>query len=174
MKLYKYIKLVLFVAFSALIIVFADSLLDNLHYFIPALMMAFGLEDVLITVFEKKKECFKEFPFLYGLLEMLIGVIAIIFVRDFENICIIWAIWSMIRELLELYEIFNGEIKGAMAIISFIESLVVMVFSILLIITPTEHHAKTHIYLLIAELIITAFSPVFESLFIFPKKDAKE
>ena len=133
-------------------------------------MMAFGLEDLVVIIIKKKKNCYKDISFLHGIFELVLGLIMILLIRDFVEICVIWAIWSMMRELFEVHEIFSGKVKGVLAVVSMIESLVVFVFSILLIITPSEYHAKTHIYLLIAELIITSFSPVFNELIIGPIK----
>ena len=51
-----------------------------------------------------------------------------------------------------------------MAIIYIIQSVTSMVFSILLMLEPSEHHAISHIYLLIAELVVISFPPVVEEI----------
>ena len=164
MKIYNYIKLVIFVLFAILVVVLRETLLENLRYLVSALLLAFGVESILVIGITKKKECIKEYRFIYGFVEVLLGIIVVSGVSSFESICIIWAVWAMSRESFEIYEILNKKIVGVIAIISFIESIVVYVLSTMMIFTPTHHHAEIHIYLLIAELIITAFSPVLSEI----------
>ena len=168
MKIYCYTKLVIFIAFSVLIFIYAHELLEYLQFFIGSLMVAFGLEDIIIHLVVHKKEAFKEIKFLHGFMEVILGITMMAAISDFVVICVIWAVWSIVREMFEINEILCGKIKGSIAVVSFVESIVVFVFSFMLIITPTEHHAFTHIYLLIAELIVTAFSPVFDDLVVIP------
>ena len=85
-------------------------------------------------------------------------------VEDFTSVCIIWAVWSISRESFEIYEITSGIVRGPAAVISGIESIIAIIFSVMLLINPTEHHAKIHIYLLIVEFLVTAFSPVVSEL----------
>ena len=51
------------------------------------------------------------------------------------------------------------------AIINVIESIVLIVFSILLIFSPTEHHAHVHIILLGIELMLEVIFPVLDEIF---------
>lgn len=164
MKVYNYIKLVLFIAFSVLIIVYKDSLVVNLKYLVSSLLIAFGIENILLLSILKKKECLKESKFAFGFIQLLLGLVVLFGVENFSNVCVIWAVWSISRESYEIYEITSGEVKGMRAFISGIESVVAIIFSVLLLINPTEHHAGIHIYLLIAEFIITASSPVVSEL----------
>ena len=168
MKLYNYIKLAIFAVFSVLIIVYANNLLHSLQYFIGSLMVAFGLENVIVPAVLHKKKAIKEIKFLYGFLEVALGIMILAVISNFVVICVMWSTWSIMREIFEIHEIFTGKIKGSIAVVSFIESVIVFVFSFMLIITPTEHHASSHIYLLIAELLITGFSPVFDEMVVVP------
>ena len=102
----------------------------------------------------------------------MIGITLISSTDDFEIICVVWGVWSIVREMIEIHEILSGEVKGIPALTSGIESIVAITFSIMLIITPGEHHAHTHLYLLIAELMITGLIPALEA--IFPHKKEKK
>ena len=164
MKIYNYIKLVIFVAFAVLVVVFRDSLLINLKYLVSSLLLAFGVESIITIGVTLKKNCYKEYRFFYGFVEIVLGLITITSLNHLKDVCIVWAIWSISRESFELFEIFNDKIKGVMKIVSFIESIIAIVFSILLMISPTEKEAKHHIYLLIVEFIVTAFSPVLSEI----------
>ena len=48
MKIYSYIKLVVFLTFSVLIFFFTHELVENVKYLIPALLGTYGLESIII------------------------------------------------------------------------------------------------------------------------------
>ena len=127
-------------------------------------MLLYGLENVILISIKERTQARKSIWFIFGYSEVLLGLVTLIAIRNYVAVCVMWGVWSILRESLEIYEITSGEIKGIPAIISGIESAVAIVFSVLLIITPGEHHAKTHIYLLIVELIITSFIAVLKEL----------
>ncbi len=164
MKIYHYFKLVVFIAFAVLVFVLREELLMNLQYLVGSLMLLYGLENVILISIKERTQARKSIWFIFGYSEVLLGLVTLIAIRNYVAVCVMWGVWSILRESLEIYEITSGEIKGIPAIISGIESAVAIVFSVLLIITPGEHHAKTHIYLLIVELIITSFIPVLKEL----------
>lgn len=164
MKIYHFIKLAIFIVFSSLVFVFRKDLLMNLHYLVGSLILLYGAEETLVFTIVFKKAAYTKFWFVFGLIEAMIGIIVLCSIRDYTSVCVIWALWSILREAVEIYEITSGEVKGLAAVISAVESLVAITFSILLMVTPGEHHAKTHIYLLIIELIVTALVPVLREL----------
>lgn len=164
MKIYHYFKLVVFIAFAVLVFVLREELLMNLQYLVGSLMLLYGLENVILISIKERFQARKSIWFIFGYSEVLLGLVTLIAIRNYVAVCVMWGVWSILRESLEIYEITSGEIKGIPALISGIESAVAIVFSVLLIITPGEHHAKTHIYLLIVELIITSFIPVLKEL----------
>lgn len=164
MKIYHYFKLVVFIAFAVLVFVLREELLMNLQYLVGSLMLLYGLENVILISIKERIQARKSIWFIFGYSEVLLGLVTLIAIRNYVAVCVIWGVWSILRESLEIYEITSGEIKGIPALISGIESAVAIVFSVLLIITPGEHHAKTHIYLLIVELIVTSFIPVLKEL----------
>ena len=164
MKIYHYFKLVVFIAFAVLVFVLREELLMNLQYLVGSLMLLYGLENVILISIKERTQARKSIWFIFGYSEVLLGLVTLIAIGNYVAVCVMWGVWSILRESLEIYEITSGEIKGIPAIISGIESAVAIVFSVLLIITPGEHHAKTHIYLLIVELIITSFIPVLKEL----------
>ena len=171
MKIYNYIKLVIYLAFALTIILLDKELLLNyLQYLISSLMIAYGVENILLIGFTKKKECITDMKFLYGFTELLIGLVMITSISEFSHICIIWAVWALVRELFEIYEILNKKIKGVAAFIDGIESIVSIVFCVFLLINPSREHAKTHIYLLIVEILLTSLTPVLSELFYTYKK----
>ena len=164
MKIYNYIKLAIFIVFSVLIFVYKDTLLVNLKYLVASLLIAFGTENLLLLNIIEKKDALKNSKFAFGFIQLLLGLVLMFGTFEFTGVCIIWAVWSISRESYEIYEITSGQVKGIAAVISGIESVVAITFSVLLLLSPTEEEAKIHIYLLIVEFLVTAFSPVVSEL----------
>jgi len=164
MKIYNYIKLVVFLTFSVLIFFYTQELVENLKYLIPALLGTYGLESIILYAIKTKRNCFKYTKFIYGFAEVTLALTILFGVTDFESICAIWAVWAIIREFFEVQEVTTGKAKGIIAFLIIAESIVSIGFSIALLINSTEHHAKTHVYLLVAELVLNASVPILESI----------
>ena len=173
-KILRFTKLGIFIVFAVLVAIFNHHLLHYLRYLVPSLLMLYGLDSVLTSIVKEKKECYKDLWFSYGIGEMMIGITLISSTDDFAIICVVWGVWSIVREMIEIHEILSGEVKGIPAVISGIESIVAITFSIMLIITPGEHHAHTHLYLLIAELLVTGLIPVLEAIFPHKKEEKND
>lgn len=174
MKIYRFIKLALFIAFSVLIFVFRNELVSNLPFFIGAVILGYGVENIGVLAFVEKKECFKNSKFTFSFFEIILGITTIVVITDFAYACIVWAVWSMLRQSIDIYEVLSGGVKGVVAIILLIESVISIVFGILLIIHPTEHHAIHHIYLLIAELMVISLPPVIDEIIAFSKSNKEK
>ena len=104
---------------------------------------------------------------------MVVGLTILFAVRDFTHVCVMWAVWSMLRQSLDIHEVLIGEVKGGIAIVYIIQSVASVVFSIILILNPTPLHAVTHIYLLIAELLVISLPPVVDELLLRAIKKRK-
>ena len=175
MKIYGAIRTAIYWALTALVLVFVITSnlaeIGVLRYFIGGLMMFYGVEEILYTVFKNKKH-YATHSLFWNLVEILIGLTLIVFV-DTENeevtyavVCVSWAIWSILREARELVEV-TEELKKKtliphriVAIVNLLESLVVIARSNTLLIEPGEHHAKIHLYLLAVELFTKALFPI--------------
>ena len=136
-------------------------------------MIEYGLEQVLVHILTKKK--FDEHnQFFWGAVEVILGFIVLTLVSNYETICVVWAIWSILREVHEIEECVHKFINKIPAVIGFIESIVVIVFSITLILKPEENHVKIHIILLCVELLTTVTLPILEELYIERKERKKQ
>lgn len=164
MKWYYYLKLAVYIAFSVILFVFKDFLVDNLDYFVGSLFIAYGIVGILENFLFKRKDFYKQLEFVQAFVGIILGILLYTVIKYFDNVCIVWAVWSLFRESVEIYEVINKEVTGWAAILTTVESIVAITFAILLIITPTEHHASIHIYLLIAELMATSLPPVVNDL----------
>ena len=100
-----------------------------------------------------------------GLVELILGITTIIMpFEDYSHVCIIWATWSIIRESYEIKELVTEIRSITWTLISGLESIAVIIFSIMLIAEPTAHHAMIHIYLLLAELILSPLVPLLDEV----------
>ena len=160
MRNYYIFRLIVFTAFSVLIGVFAHDIISYLHYLVGGVMLLYGFEGILFTIARVKLDFYKDYQFFLGCMELLLGIIMMALVRDFNIICVMWGTWTIVRESFELYETSHKFLHKFPAILSLALSIIEIVFSVLLILHASHHHALTHIYLLIPELIINAISPL--------------
>lgn len=173
MKIYGAIRTALYWALTALVIVFISTLaeIEVLRYFIGGLMIFYGVEEIILTVFRNKKH-FSLHSLFWNIIEIVIGLTLIVFVETgdvevtYAVVCVSWAIWSILREARELVEVTeelkknNSVICKVVAIVSLLESLTVIALSLTMLIEPGEHHAKIHLYLLAVELFTKVLFPI--------------
>lgn len=173
---YHLVKLIVCVILSILVLVFREQLvhLNNLKYFIGALMVAYGLDEIAFEVYCHKLHFIHEHKTYLGLVELVLGATMLILALDYEAVCVIWATWSIIRESYEIKELVT-EIKSiTLTVISGVESVAVIVLSIMLIAEPGEHHAMIHLYLLLFEFILTPLVPLLDEIIEQKKLKNKE
>ena len=157
---YNYIKLAIYFTLAVLILIFKEPLIEHLKYFIGGLMIMYAFEEMLFELIFSRKHFFHQNKVYLGFIELLLGLILVIANLSYEAVCIIWATWSLLRETHEVEEIL-AELNNLPAkILSGVESLVIIVFSVMLIFEPTEHHAMIHLYLLLVELIVAPLTPL--------------
>lgn len=173
---YHFVKLIVCVILSILAFIFREQLvhLNHLKYFIGILMVAYGLDEIAFEVYCHKLHFIHEHKTYLGLVELVLGATMLLLTLDYEAVCIIWATWSIIRESYEIKELVT-EIKSiTLTIVSGVESIAVIILSIMLIAEPGEHHALIHIYLLLFELILTPLVPLLDELIEQKKLKIKE
>lgn len=167
---YLFVKLAIFVALAICVFIFREQLVEHLKYFIGGLMLLYGIEEILFEVIFKGKFFWKGEKTYLGLVELVLGTTLFFFPLEanpeevMKMTCVIWAAWSIMREAFEIKELFL-EIKSVvLTIISGIESIAVIVLSVMLILEPGEHHAMIHLYLLLAELVLTPLVPLLDEI----------
>jgi len=166
-KFYKLFKLILFVAMGVLVLVFNKGIMSNdgalINGIVGCVIAIYGLEDIILPIVRKEwKE--RRVELLNGGINILIAVVMIFLLEghphELRIVCVIWSIWSIMREGEEIVEKGFEGIKEhpITSVINFAESIVVIVFSIMLICAKDahelEHHAHAHVILLGIELII--------------------
>ena len=173
MKIYGPIRTALYWALTVLVIVFAHEVaeIEILRYAIGGLMMLYGVEEIVLTVFKNKKH-YSIHTLYWNIIEIVIGLTLVVFVETgdievtYAVVCVAWAIWSILRETRELVEVAE-ELKHnklvacrVVAIVNLVESLTVIALSLTMLIEPGEHHALIHLYLLAVELFTKALFPI--------------
>ena len=162
MRIYFTIRLVVFTVIAVLIGVQAKFIIeaDVLHYLVSSVMILFGVEGIVYPILKDHKKFYIDAQFYLGHVDLILGLVVITTIRQLDYVCMIWATWTIVREAFDLYEIGHKAMHRFPAIISLALSIIEIVFSILMLIEASEHHALTHIYLLIPEFVINGLSPL--------------
>ena len=165
MILYHWIKAAIFSIIAILVLVFREYHLIHLREMVGILMLLYGLEEIFFEWMFFPHQFAKKSKSYIGVIELMLGITLLcVSSLEYDSVCCIWAVWSMIRESYELKEIITELHYPIPRFISLVESIAVFVFSILLIINPTEHHALVHLYLLFFELILNPVVPLLDEI----------
>ena len=166
-KIYKLVKLILFVAAGIAILVCNKLIMNEegaiINGLVGAIIAIYGIEGILLPIFTHKIKS-ESVEMLNGAVNVLIAVIMIFLLEghpyELRIVCVLWSVWSIMREGVEIYEkVVEGFKKHPItSTVNLAESVVVIVFSIMLITAKDahelEHHAHAHVILLGIELII--------------------
>ena len=172
--LYYSIKLGIFAVLAILVFVFRETLLENLKYFIGGLMLLYGVEEIVFEIIFSRKEFYRKDKVYLGTMELILGIVLLVAPLSFEAVCVIWGIWSIIRESYEIKEVATEMEFLVPRLISAIESVVVIAFSIELIINQNHNGAMTHMYLLLVELVLTPLVPLLEEILLKRKQKREQ
>ncbi len=151
---YLSIKLVFFTALAIFVFAFRDQHVENLKPFIGSLMLLYGVDGIAYEILLYGKAFFKSSKAYLVIIDIAFGIVLIAAPVPFEHVCVIWATWSIVRESYEIKEIVCDLKMLVPKLLSGAESIVVFVFSVMLILDPGEHHSLIHMGLLTAELIL--------------------
>ena len=159
MKTFRSATLFFYLTAAVLILIFREFFVHHLRWFIGGLIVLYGCLGVLELGLKKAKPICEAHGFLFFSVEILLGLTTLCFIEEYATVCVIWAVWSILRESVELQEIVERKLHTVPAIISGLESVAVIVLSVLLMIEPGEHHAMIHTYFLCVELILSSTVP---------------
>ena len=172
--IYNLVKLGLFIVLIVFIIIFRNHIIESWHkFFIGGIMLMYGIEEIFFEAIFSGKSFLKKSKVYLGFVEILLGIALLLGPFELASVCVIWATWSILREAFEVKEIVT-EIKCITPrVFSGIESIIVIIFSVLLLFDPGEHHAMTHLYLLCVELVFFCLTPLLDYLilkFVYKKE----
>ena len=176
---YYLVKLIIYVALAVCVFIFRDKLVEHLKYFIGGLMTLYGVEEILFEIVFRDKHFWHKDKIYLGIIELVFGV-ALLCLDLHDNAeetlirtCLIWATWSIVRESFEIKELVTEIKSWTLTIISGIESIAVIVLSVMLILNPGEEDAMIHMYLLLLELLLTPLIPLLDEI-LLERKHKKE
>ena len=168
MKIHRLVKMCLLITAGILLFVFSHKLVYDqegilLNGIVGVVIAFYGIEGILYPILTKqvKKE---RIMLMSGIINLFVAGIMIFLLQNHPDelhvTCILWSLWSIMRESEEIFEkCFDHWKKHPItSLINLVESIVVIVFSILLIIARNQEelleHTFAHVVLLGVELII--------------------
>lgn len=164
MKKFDVIKTVLHVILAILVFIFNEQLVNYVPFLVGGVMLLYAFESIY-GGFTKEEKDEKIQELLEGALLVLFAVIMLVDgLQNFATACLIWAVWSIYREGSEIFKKVAESKRLVVGAINALESVIVIVFSILLIGNPTEHHALTHVILLGFELFFAVAFPIMDNI----------
>lgn len=162
MKIINYVKTLIFGITGILILLFSKKILgdsgEHLYVLVASSMILFAL-GLVAEIFQEKKDK-NLFLILRASILALLGLFVLIPLKhisdSIKTICYVWAIWSLIREGIQTYLNVRKNYKEIpiTSILGIIESIILVIFSILLLVEPGLHHAYSHVLLLGVEFVL--------------------
>lgn len=166
MNAWKIAKTAIYPVIGILIITFSEFAMQHVVVLVGATMSVYAVETVIVSAY--KKAVLKEDNELFeGLILALLAVVLLLTDGSaLEKVCVIWAIWSILRETEEIKEcLFHNFYKRAILqarIVNYVhclESAVVIVLSVLMLLSPSKKTAHAHVILLGLELVFEIAFP---------------
>ena len=101
---WKIIKLVLYLISGCLIMIFSEQVMEYVVILVGAVMTVYAIETIIVSIYEKAV-LHEENELFEGLILILLAIVLLFTDKNnLEKICVIWAIWSIIRETEEIKE----------------------------------------------------------------------
>ena len=153
MKKWQIIKAALYLVSSILIFIFNYSIMPYVGILVGAVVCTYATEELVVSAV--KRTLFQN-PYILsdGIAQLLVGAILFIVSHDIIKVCLVWGVWSILRESKEFAVAVKNISQKKLGIVNAVESVVVIVLSFLLVLEPNEEHARLHVFLLAAELAI--------------------
>ncbi len=151
MKTFNLFKSILYCVFGIFVLIFNKLCLEHIPLVISIVMMLNAIDDIIAW---SKRGIIKEgSKFFSALVLIILAIILIINHNEFERCLIIFAVWMILKEGTEITNCIQRIVKQKPALLDLLESIFIIVMSVLLITNPNEHHAYIHVFILGLELI---------------------
>lgn len=158
-------KAVLYIAVAIVILILHEEVMPYVGYLVGGVVLAYALEELIFAWIERDFKTFSE-----AVVQLILAGLLFATSHNLVSVCTIWGVWSIIREVREMTGALQELRKDRSGIVNIIESVVVIVLSVMMIVAPTYHHAHTHVILLAIELILEIVFPVVSILLAKRKK----
>lgn len=161
-KVFDIIKSLVYIVLLVLVLFIYKNVGYNANYVVGATMIihsVFGILDYFID--RRERQVIPKL--VYDISILTLGIV-LLFLGGSDYlvlICLMWGIWSIIREANEILTyIFTKNEHIVLKILGSIESVVSTIFAVLLLIHPTLEHLEIHYILLVIEFATTAIFPI--------------
>ncbi|MBR0189554.1 MAG: hypothetical protein IJQ23_04135 [Clostridia bacterium] len=176
MKKWQILKAVLYLTLAVFIFVLNKTIMPYVGILVGAIVCLYAAEE--LAVYAARKTLFSDAYHLFdGIAQLLIGIILFIVSDDIIKVCLVWGVWSILRESKEMAEAIKKLPTRKSEIINVIESVTIIALSFLMILESNEDHAYLHMILLGVELVIVVlfyYIEVFENKFLQRKSKEKD
>lgn len=154
------VKAVLYICAAIAIFILHARVMPYVGYVVGGVILIWSLDEI-VERWHEKRFAMLSIP----LVQIVIAVLLCLASKDIVKVCVIWGVWSVIRESREMTHALDRLAYKKSGLINTIESVVVIVMSALMILEPGEHHAHVHIVLLGIELILEILFPLSNEFF---------
>ena len=156
-KFLKLTKTILYLSAGILIFIFFRSILPYVAYVVGGAMLLYALEELIFQIVKREYAKLAD-----PLIQIALAVLLFFSNDDIVKVCVIWGVWTLLREGHEITVVLMEIKTKRLAFLDILESIVEIVFSILMILTPGGHHATVHLILLGVELVFSVSLPWLE------------
>lgn len=159
MKYWYYLKAILYTIAGVLILAFNKVIMNYVGSVVGAVVFLYGLNVTIVSILEKRY--FGDNALVFDGIMLYFIALILFLVEDIISVCLVWAVWSIMREGKEMgVAIQELRKKKSVELLNFIESIVVIIFSFIMVLNPGEEEAHFHMYILGIELLLEVVFPV--------------
>lgn len=182
MKPYRITKTIFYVLCGIFVILFHSTLAAKENSLLPvvvgASMLIFGLDETIFLIATKRVKT-ELVRFMNQMITILLGLVMFFLVSGSENelvtSCVLWSVWSIMREGEDIcVNVLTHPRHFAVAALHALESLAIIVLSVLLIANPAEHHARLHVVMLGVEFLLVVLCPLLDDFLDFLRKKSEK
>ena len=172
-KVFDIIKSIIYIILLVVVLFIYKNVGYNANYVVGATMIihsVFGILDYFID--RRERQVIPKL--VYDISILTLGIV-LLFLGGSDYlvlICLMWGIWSIIREANEILTyIFTKNEHIVLKILGSIESVVSTTFAVLLLIHPSLEHLEIHYILLVIDFATTAIFPIVNKAILKKKEE---
>ena len=103
MKKWQILKAVLYLTLAVFIFVLNKTIMPYVGILVGAIVCLYAAEEFIVNV-AKKTLISDAYRLFEGIAQLLIGIILFIVSDDIIKVCLVWGVWSILRESKEMAE----------------------------------------------------------------------
>lgn len=153
-------KIALYILAGIAILIWNETLQNYIALLVGSVMLFYAAEGIVLRIASGQAR-----EHVLGFIDeviLLLLAILMFFVRgNLDKVCVIWAIWSILREGEEMAVVLKKYRRKSVWIISLAESVIVIGLSSFLVLDPAVH-VRSHIIILGIEMILEVLFPLLD------------